>query len=152
MEVAMAERLRGVVRAPECPLSIHEMNEAIAAAAFAGERPAHLHLEKHRRSLALHRLLAERLRGNPELLGIARETLTRWFPMNRNAQQWFDEWRTVIDEGLDATLALMTDPGEYATNMRQSSPFTGILTNEERRDFLAAWRASHPRVRQVLEG
>ncbi|MGF6367933.1 hypothetical protein OKW40_000683 [Paraburkholderia sp. RAU6.4a] len=40
--------------------------------------PAHLHLEKHRRSLALHRLIAEKIRRDPTLFDRARENLDRW--------------------------------------------------------------------------
>ncbi|CAD6531820.1 hypothetical protein LMG27952_02625 [Paraburkholderia hiiakae] len=76
---------------------------------------------------------------------MARANLARWIPLNRRAQPWLSEWQAVMDQGLDVTLALMTDPGEYATEMRQSSPFTGILTEDERRNFLAAWRAHHSR-------
>ncbi|MCG5078904.1 hypothetical protein [Paraburkholderia tagetis] len=141
-------KLRGIVPVPNRSVSIYGMSEAIAAGAVASEWPAHLQLDKHQRSLALHGFIADRLRGNPELLAVARENLTRWMPMNRHAQPWLAEWQAVIDQGLDATLALMTDPGDHATDMRQSSPFTGILTNDERRDFLAAWRASHPHVRR----
>lgn len=140
----MMEKLRGIVRSPERPVTVEAMNEAIAAAAVAGECPAHLKLDKHRRSLALHQLVAQRLRGNPALLAVARANLTRWMPANRHALPWLEEWQAVIDQGLDATLALMTDPGEHATDMRQSSPFTGILTDDERSEFFAAWRAHHP--------
>ena len=43
--------------------------------------PAHLHLEKHRRSLALHRLIAEKIRRDPAPLDRARENLDRWMAM-----------------------------------------------------------------------
>lgn len=109
--------------------------------------PAHLHLDKHRRSLALHRLIAERIRRDPALLDRARKTLDRWMAMNpRNrAEPDLIEWRAAIDQGIDATIALMIDPGEHATDLRQSAPFTGILTDDERRAFLAGWRACNPR-------
>jgi transcriptional regulator with XRE-family HTH domain len=109
--------------------------------------PAHLRLDKHRRSLALHRLLAEKIRRDPALLDRARKTLDRWMAMKpRNgAEPDLIEWRAAIDQGIDATIALMTDPGEHATDLRQSAPFTGILTDDERRAFLAGWRACNPR-------
>jgi hypothetical protein len=109
--------------------------------------PAHMHLAKHRRSLALHRLIAEKMRRNPALLDKARENLDRWAALNPRdrAAPYLAEWRAVIDQGLEATIALMIDPGEHATDLRQSAPFTGVLTEAERLAFLAEWRANNPR-------
>ncbi|QGZ55077.1 hypothetical protein [Paraburkholderia acidiphila] len=108
--------------------------------------PAHLYLEKHRRSLALHRLIAEKIRRNPALLNTARENLDRWTKNPRNrAELYLIEWRTIIDQGVDKTIDLMTNPGEHATDLRQTSPFAGILSEAERLAFLAEWRANNPR-------
>jgi hypothetical protein len=49
-------------------------------------------------------------------------------------------WTEILDQGLETTLAFMTDQGEYATQLRQSSPFSGMLTQQERLAFLAEWR------------
>ncbi|TDG01889.1 hypothetical protein E1N52_42605 [Paraburkholderia guartelaensis] len=107
------------------------------------EYPPHLHLEKHRRSLALHRLIAEKLRREPRLLDKARENLAHWLAMSPHsrARPYLAEWQAVIDQGVDATIAVMTDPGEHATDLRQAAPFAGILTDDERLAFLAGWRA-----------
>lgn len=87
------------------------------------------------------------IRRDPALLDQARDTLDRWMAIqpHNHAEPYLIEWRVTIDQGIDTTIALMTDPGEHATDLRQSAPFTGILTDDERRAFLAGWRARNPR-------
>jgi len=41
---------------------------------------------------------------------------------------YITEWRTSFDQGVGATLAFMTDLGEHATQLRESSPFAGTLS------------------------
>jgi hypothetical protein len=110
--------------------------------------PAHLYLPKHRRSLALHARIAAKIRQDPALLEKARATMDRWMAMkspDKGEPYHITEWRALIDQGVEATLAAMTDPGERATQLLQSSPFAGILSEQERLAFLAEWRAKHPR-------
>jgi len=114
---------------------------------MSSDYPAHLYLDKHRRSLALHQLIAEKIRRDPALLAKAGENLARWMAMNprTRARPYLAEWQAAIDQGVDSTIALMTDSGEHATDLRGSSPFAGILTEAERSAFLGEWRAKHPR-------
>ena len=104
--------------------------------------PPHLHLTKHRRTLALHRLIAEKVRRDPLLIDKARATLDRWTAMYTRAAvpYYITGWTEVLDQGLEVTLAFMVDEGEHATELRQSSPFAGALTPQERFAFLAEWR------------
>ncbi len=86
------------------------------------------------RSLAMHQSIAAKLRQQPALLGRARATIDRWQAQGAGgaARPYLEAWRHLIDQGLDATLAAVTDPGERGNAMRQASPFTGILDNRER--------------------
>lgn len=106
------------------------------------EYPPHLYLPKHRRTLALHRLVAEKVRRDPSLIDDARARLERWKEMNTRASvpYYITDWTEILDRGLEATLAFMIDEGEYATQLRQSSPFSCMLTQQERWAFLAEWR------------
>jgi len=56
----------------------------------------------------------------------------------------------VIDSGAEAVLDAMTSSSEYAIELRDTSPFTGILSEVERRAVLDALAESRrDRARQV---
>ncbi|MGB8930248.1 MAG: hypothetical protein WCC48_03240 [Anaeromyxobacteraceae bacterium] len=93
------------------------------------------------RSLAMHRLIAKKLRGDPKLLSKAKATLTRWRRRgDESTRSYDDEWARALDEGLDATLRIALGRSQRAVALRQCSPFAGILTPQERAAFLRAWK------------
>ncbi len=84
--------------------------------------PAHLYLPKHRRSLAMHERIADKIRQDPSLLDKARATMDRWMAIksaDKSEPYYITEWRTLFDQGVEATLAFMVDLGEHATQLRQ---------------------------------
>lgn len=85
-----------------------------------------------RRSLALHRAIAEKLRSNPNLLAIAHNNLDRWSLSPGRSQHYLDAWRKLLDRPLGEVLDLMLEDSERMTAIRQASPFAGILTPQER--------------------
>lgn len=102
------------------------------------------HQQIEARSLALHRLVAEKIRRDPGLLRIARDNLARWRRRaTPNDLECLSEWERLVEAGLDAALAAATEESERANALRQASPFAGILTPSERRAFLRAWKAVH---------
>jgi hypothetical protein len=87
------------------------------------------------RSLALHEGVAAKLETHPELLQTARANLERWLGLHPAAALL--EWRRLLDETpLPQLLALLRSPSEHAAWLRQSSPFAGVLTPEERQTIL----------------
>ncbi len=103
------------------------------------------HQEIDARSLALHRLVAEKIRRDPTLLGIATANVARWQTTATPDDRYYvDEWDRLLQGGVDAALAVATEDSERAAALRQSSPFADILTTRERYAFLKARRASHP--------
>jgi len=84
------------------------------------------------RSLAMHRAIAEKLRADPSLLAIAHDNLDRWSKARGGSQPYWDAWREILKRPLEEVLALMVEDSEKMTAMRQSSPFAGILTPQER--------------------
>jgi hypothetical protein len=87
-----------------------------------------------RRSLALDRSIAEKLAARPELLQQAVRTLDRWIEERQpHPPPVLLEWRRILQErSLPEILDLLrSDTGE-ARRLRQSSPFCGILSPEER--------------------
>lgn len=93
------------------------------------------------RSLALHCLIARKIERNPRLLEIARRNVTRWLRGDGRAPHVLLEWRAILDRPWPAVAAILTDPGEEAARLRQSSPFAGVLTAAERRRVYEAFRA-----------
>ncbi len=87
---------------------------------------------EERRSLALHRAIAERLIENPApVLARARETLDR---MLRHAPTSvpLQEWRALLNRPLPALVEVLVDPGPWARELRHVTPFAGVLSAAER--------------------
>ena len=103
------------------------------------------HQEIDARSLELHRLIAARLRREPELLDRVRRTLLRWRdPANPSrAEPYLAEWERLLSSGIEPLLAAAVEDSERAAALRQCSPFVGILSPKERFAFLKAWSTRH---------
>lgn len=103
------------------------------------------HQEIDARSLALHRLIAAKVRREPALLDRVRLTLARWRdPGNPSrSEPYLAEWDRLVAQGLEQVLAAAVEESERAAALRQCSPFAGILSPAERFAFLKAWTASH---------
>lgn len=91
----------------------------------------------------LHLAIVGHLVQEPDLvLTRARENLDRFSKVHEGtmAEYWLDLWRKTIDSGPDRVVnALVSDTSE-ARELRQNSPFTGILSSEERRTVLNSFR------------
>jgi Arc/MetJ-type ribon-helix-helix transcriptional regulator len=109
---------------------------------FAGRGAARIagHARIEARSLAMHRAIAEKVRSRPRLLETARDNIRRWRRRGVDVSA-FAEWEAILDRGLAETLRVLADPSEEAARLRHSTPFTGVLTQEERRRFFEAPRA-----------
>ena len=101
---------------------------------------------KHRiaeaRSLVMHCLAAQKIERNPALLDKVRQTLETW--RSRYVSDMpcaLDEWDNILHESWPVIAALVTDLGERATRLRQSTPFAGVLSKSERDRIYAAFRA-----------
>jgi hypothetical protein len=63
------------------------------------------------------------------------------------AKRWLHEWERLLDGPVDELLANLTSRSPKGRELRQNSPFSGLLSEEERHQTLAAWR-SHERGTQ----
>ncbi len=90
------------------------------------------HDRLERRSLALHRAVAAKLRARPELLAIAHDNLDRWSRMGAGSQPYWDEWRSLLNRPLEDLLTAIQEDSPRMTELRQSSPFAGVLEPKER--------------------
>jgi hypothetical protein len=88
-----------------------------------------------RRSLARHEAVAAKLEAQPQLLEVARANLQRWLNTNPAAalREW---WQLLETTPLSELLVLLRSTGDRAARLRQSSPFAGLLTPQERQAIL----------------
>lgn len=84
------------------------------------------------RSLALHKAVAQKIEQDPSLLQKAIDNIERWKKQNNYSQPYLDEWLEHINLGLQHLLVFMQEKTEEAARLRSSSPFVGIITQEER--------------------
>lgn len=96
------------------------------------------------KSLWLHRALLGHLMLEPEnVLATAQNNLRRWKPGHRAdgmAARYLKQWEQIIDDGVDAVAAVLTDTNEVSSELRQNSPFAGVLSDSERRQVLRSFR------------
>ena len=96
---------------------------------------------EQRRSLFLHTAVAWELRRRPaEVIGIARENIAKMRSVNPHAWRLLDEWERILDGTTSEIVARMLDPGEHAQDLRQVSPFAGVLTAVQRADVYRRFR------------
>ena len=94
------------------------------------------------RSLAMHAVIARKIERDPKLLAIAHRNIERWRTRWKDAPPaWLEEWQEALKQPWQHIAALITEPSENGARVRQSSPFAGILTKEERWRVYEAFRA-----------
>lgn len=97
-----------------------------------------------RRSLAFHRAIAERVeRAGEPAIGQARRNLARLRQAHPHATELLERWRQWLDLPPSRLAANMLDPRPQAREMRQVSPFSGMLSARERAQILRRFRAEH---------
>ena len=87
------------------------------------------------RSRAYHREVARRLRK--PMVDEARYVLYRWREQDRIDPRYADRWQRILDLPLPEIRRALTDEGEGADDLRQNSPFAGVLSEPERRRILS---------------
>jgi hypothetical protein len=89
-----------------------------------------------RRSLAFHMAIAGRLRSDPQLLRKVCDRLRALMQdssVSISVRDAYREWLLFIEQhSFDEVLALMVDPSEEGKRLRKATPFSGILSQEER--------------------
>ena len=87
------------------------------------------HQDIDRRSLMMHRIIAARLRAQPELIAVAHANMARW---NCPERAPWREWSQILSSQTVEEISQLIDRGdEDACRMRQSAPFAGILSAKE---------------------
>jgi transcriptional regulator with XRE-family HTH domain len=94
-----------------------------------------------RRSLAYHHAIVRALVNNPQpILSRARNQLNRLIEDHPHASSLNSRWQNWLDLPVADLASRMLDVGEEARDMRQVSPFAGVLSASERTEVLRLFR------------
>ena len=87
--------------------------------------------------LKMCRSIAMKLRRDPSLMRIPRANLRHWRKKLGTWPPALQEWDQIIRTNpLPRVLRILTQDNDEGQRLRQSDPFVGILTENERRSFL----------------
>jgi transcriptional regulator with XRE-family HTH domain len=107
--------------------------------------PEQLERREERVALELHRAVAKKLVGDPEtVLRVVPRNIERLREQVRgdSAASWLDEWAELArNRSLGGLVDVMLGTDQRSIDMRQTSPFLGVLTQPER---LAAIELAQP--------
>jgi hypothetical protein len=90
------------------------------------------------RSLAYHRVVARRLRR--PMVDEARHVLYRWREQGRIDPRYADRWDDVLNRSVPAIRRALVEESSEADDLRQNSPFAGVLSEAERRRIVSEVR------------
>ncbi len=93
------------------------------------------------RSLAYHQAIIEKLKHEPKaVLAKARQNLAIQSKKHPDVKKLFDHWKQWLDFPMDDLIHCCLDSSVFARDMRQVTPFAGILSAEERLEILNKFR------------
>lgn len=101
-----------------------------------------LHRLAEERSLAYHHVIAERLQTRPEILDNARRRVQSWLETGDSVPFFARKWAEILMDNPASIAAFLIERSELATELRQSTPFAGALTPQERWQL---WRETRER-------
>jgi excisionase family DNA binding protein len=107
---------------------------------------------EERRSIWLNVAVAGELVRDPEeVLRRARTNLASMRAEHPRGQRahWLEEWQDVLSLPVEEIVATLVSPSRRSTELRQNSPFAGIVDEDDRRRVLEAFsRAASSRARR----
>jgi excisionase family DNA binding protein len=109
-----------------------------------GQMPAGKLTKDQIRSLWLHQSVARRIVVDPERTVRRARTNLRHLKATHPrgvAARWLGEWERLLDGPIDELLEALTSRSERGCELRQNSPFAGVLTERERRRVLENFRS-----------
>lgn len=128
-----------------------EMLERLRAAAGSSERaPA---TREAAVSLALGRLTAAALLRDPAPIVRKAQRRVRRLLSDRDlpngSRRWLEVWRSLLEGPLEDVVAALIDRSEQGYELRQNMPFTGVLSDDERRDAIQRATREHRATRSA---
>lgn len=97
------------------------------------------------RSLWLNRAVADKLVSDPAaVIAIGRRNLAKLRQVHTQGPvvESFDKWEKLLDGPVASIVAVLTSEADDAIQLRQNSPFAGVLSPAERADVLSAFARS----------
>lgn len=90
------------------------------------------------KSLAIHRRIAARLLLDPHpTIRKARINLERLREADRgHSARWLDQWDGLLDRPLDEIVVAMLARTQHGIDLRQMTPFAGVLSDAERKQAI----------------
>lgn len=104
-----------------------------------------VHEKAAERSRALHGAVAERLRADPGLVEQARARVDGWWADGSVARPYVEAWRELLALPLGNLLERLVEPSERMHDLRQVSPFAGVLDARTRWRILRELAEASPR-------
>ena len=102
---------------------------------------------EERRSLHLHRHIAEKLLASPkEVVDRAKRNLQTMLTKHAHASALLIEWERLLDQAPTEIVEAMLDRSQHARELRHVTPFAGVLSNVERAATYAAFRRLEERT------
>jgi excisionase family DNA binding protein len=98
------------------------------------------------RSLWLSQAVAAHIVRDPgRTLDRARRNLDRLLASaaRGSARMWLLQWQQLLEGPIEDVLEALTSRSPRSRELRQNSPFAGVLTAQERREILAAYARAH---------
>ncbi len=101
---------------------------------------------EQQKQLWLHQAMLGHLLTDPEgVIHTARSNIARWLPQHREdgmTAEYLHAWERILDSGVEATRAALISTSSRACELRQNSPFAGVLSPVERTAALRSFRQS----------
>jgi hypothetical protein len=92
------------------------------------------HSRARARSLAYHRAVARRLRK--PMVDEARHVLFRWRDQGRIDERYAEQWEQVLSRPVPEIRRALVEESQEGDDLRQNSPFPGMLSEPERRRII----------------
>ena len=112
-------------------------------------RKRHELTREEMRSLWLNRAVAARVAQDPAgVLARARSNLDRFERVHEGSTvtRWLERWRRLLDAGPESVMEVLTSTAPEAAELRQNSPFAGVLPEHERQAVLDSFAAYWQRL------
>lgn len=90
--------------------------------------------------------LADKFEADPDLLGIALETVERWLAKGSSNPRRHAQWRELLEaaksseQGMNLLSKTLRDDDEETRFFKGFAPFPAVLSQQEKRQFLCASR------------